>query len=60
MGQRVWWGKWVGRVVLGRKIGQLGSGGKKARKIKAIHGPEEIFFPVALKTVLVAAKLGPE
>lgn len=35
--------------------------GEKARKIKTVHGPEEFFFfPVALKTVLVAAKLGPE
>lgn len=60
MGQRVWWGKWVGRVVLGRKIGQLGSG-IKSQENKSNSWPRgNFFFPVALKTLLVAAKLGPE
>lgn len=49
---------WEGSV--GKKNRSAWLGGEKDRKIKAIHGPEEIFFPVALKTVLVAAKLRPE
>jgi hypothetical protein len=47
-----------GRVELGRKFGQLGSG-KKSSKIKAVHGTEDV-FPIALKTALVATKLGSE
>lgn len=39
-----------GSVGKKKKIGQLGSG-RKPVKIKAIHGPEEFFFPVTLKTV---------
>lgn len=37
------WGKWVGRVVLGRQIGQLGSG-RNPVKYKQFSGAEDIFF----------------
>lgn len=47
-----------GRVVLGRKIGQLGSGRNPVRS-RQFSGPEDI-LPVALKTALVATKLRPE
>lgn len=46
--------------VLGRKIQVSLVPGESQFRTKAICGPEEFFFPVALKTVLVAAKLRPE
>lgn len=57
MGQRVWSGKWVGRVVLGRKKKNRSAWlGEKTREIKKQFMAQRNFFPpVALKTVL-----GPE
>lgn len=49
---------WEGGV--GKADWSAGLGERNAVKIKAAECPRGTFFPVALKTALVASKLGPE